>query len=88
MSTNTTCPIRCIWIRLFLAFSFSIYRGWRGLCLGGVGGGGHVATRASPVGVHVFTRGAQQLVRVRTEVVSLCLCIKNKFILTVSVPSF
>ena len=41
------------------------------MSLGGVGGGGHVAPRASPVGVHELAGRRQQLVRVRAEVVAL-----------------
>ena len=43
----------------------------RSECLGGVGGGGHVAPRAGPVGVHELAGRRQQLVRVRPEVVAL-----------------
>ena len=39
--------------------------------LGGVGGGGHVAPRAGPVGVHELAGRRQQLVRVRAEVIAL-----------------
>lgn len=39
--------------------------------LGGVGGGGHVAPGAGPVGVHELAGRRQQLVRVRAEVVAL-----------------
>ena len=54
----------------------------RGSCLGRVGGGRDVASRASPVGVHVVPGRAQQLVRVRAKIVPLCLHVElNKIYL-------